>query len=261
MDTFADATMDTRAFVVEDALRFAMPTHRPDNKRSASTYTQGRRRPTMRGERVVNQSKILTPSPCLFLFLFDNDSNGGQCIEGMDQFGNDQFICDCNPTFDENTMTMYVGPTCDILVETSNYCDQANPDRNHFCVNDGVCRNGEDDFDINPCECQGGTRGKHCEFGNHIKCDLKCGQNGVCRNGKRPIQSMGATDKIHFGTQDTGANEMMYCECNEGFAGSLCEYEYVTCGDFQHYCFHGAVCQEVVDQWTCLCEINGVPGK
>ena len=186
-------------------------------------------------------------------------SNGGECIEGMDQFDSDQFICDCNPAFDPASGIRYVGPSCDIPVLPEDYCVEDDPLA--FCVNDGSCRDpNANNFDVQPCICMDGNRGKHCEFGDHIQCSLNCGQNGVCRNGKRPIQSTSATDEIHFGPQDTGANNMMYCECLDGFAGSLCQFEYVTCGDFQHYCFHGAVCQQVVDQWTCLCEISEVPG-
>ena len=184
----------------------------------------------------------------------------------MDQYGNDQFVCDCNPTFDETTMTKFVGPTCDLPVSLSNYCDQENPNANHFCVNGGECRNANAaNFDIQPCTCQNGNRGKHCEFGEHIRCELDCGKNGICRNGKRPVHSMGAVDAINFGhLEEPVSNAVMYCECNEGFAGSLCEYEYTTCGEegeFKHYCFNNAVCDQIGETWTCLCDIDGSPGK
>ena len=182
----------------------------------------------------------------------------------MDQYGNDQFVCDCNPTLDEVTGIKYVGPTCEIPVNPGDYCGDQSVYPNGFCVNGGSCRNVDDaDFDIKPCDCQSGNRGKHCEFGDHIICDLDCGPNGECRNGLRPVPSMGSAADIISGHIDTSINPevAMYCECHAEFTGTFCDYEYTTCGDFEHYCFHGSQCDFINGAYTCLCELDGSPGK
>ena len=219
--------------------------------------TEFEKRPALKTH---NCCVVVSPFPHFPFFR-----NGGGCIEGQDQYGNSQFVCDCQPTFDPQTLQRYVGPECETLVTPSEYCvirDDANTNNMAFCVNGGVCRDSTaSDFDIAPCNCPAGTRGKHCEFDETTSCDLDCGRNGVCRNGQKPLLNM-ADEIIHGTVENTALSQnYMYCECQEGWTGSLCQYEYSICGDYNHVCFNDSVCQQVGDEWTCLCDIDRTPGE
>ena len=199
------------------------------------------------------------------MHVFSNSAtikrNGGSCIEGQDDFGLDFFVCDCASTYDGDLVVKYVGRFCEIPVTLGDYCPDNDP--NAFCVQGGTCRDfNSDNFDMEPCNCPVDRTGKNCEFpSSALTCTLECSNGGICRHGQKPIDSL-PDEIIHRpgGVDPIRSVNFMYCECKEGFAGSLCDYEYITCGTFKHFCFNNAVCQEIGDEWTCLCDFCGTPG-
>jgi hypothetical protein len=198
----------------------------------------------------------LTISSCVHTRNY-NYRNGGVCIEGQDQYGNDQFVCDCMPAVDVALETRYVGPTCELPVATSDYCEGTSD--TVFCVQGGTCKLATaDDFAREPCTCLEGTRGKHCEFGTSLTCDLDCGLNGICRHGQKALEHMTPDMIVH--RDPLRAENFMYCECDEKFAGTKCAFEFTTCDGFEHYCFHGSTCQTIGNEVTCVCDIAGQPG-
>lgn len=208
---------------------------------------------------------------CCQLFVCTN-RNGGQCIEGMDQYGNTQFVCDCNPTADLGQR--YVGRTCEIPVQSADYCiSDPTQDPDAFCVQGGVCRDrAESGVSLNPCTCQDGQHGKHCEFwtAEVTPCDLPCQNGGVCRKGQKKIYHAGDAIIHNTVANNPLSQNFQYCECADGWTGTFCDYKYLNCEEedggneepaFAHYCFNNAVCDKIGDTWTCLCDIDGTPGK
>lgn len=197
-------------------------------------------------------------------FSFPN-RNGGRCIEGQDDFGLDFFVCDCNDSL--NIGERYVGRRCEIPVPRSQYCLGCAVD--DFCVRGGTCRLAPaQDLDIAPCDCPDGRTGKHCEFtATELSCDLSCQNGGVCRHGQKRIDTV-ADEIIHEGSgvSPSRTENYMFCECQQGYAGLFCEYQYTTCGDLEHYCFNGSECQDIAGannggEWECACDIGSSPGK
>lgn len=154
----------------------------------------------------------------------------------------------------------YVGRFCEEIVETSSYCARG---AELFCINGGTCRSEDaDDFTTNPCDCPETHTGKHCEFDVTVApldCTLDCGHHGECRNGRKKDTDEGADAYIDFSYKES--MNYMYCECHSGHTGALCEYDFISCGDegqFEHFCFHGSVCEQFGDKNVCSCELaNG----
>ena len=283
--------------------------------------------------------------------------NHGTCIQGQDEFGLERFVCDCSEA--KKSWERFVGPMCEFLIEPyTHYCRDPyyyyydrSLESDDFCVNGGTCSNSTE-RESQPCDCPPGTGGKHCEFPESLPCDLDCGPNGTCRNGKKPNTGPDAVLP-----EFPLSKNYMYCECKAGYAGEMCEYAYVSCrrteadcdnifdhclgtlpptmaprsrvpstltptlaceeecrfchdngdckgkcedcilstsgptsyptitptvprNDFEecfnlyhncqmdpaisgkeHFCFHNGVCQAVGSEFSCLCDLEGTPGK
>lgn len=187
--------------------------------------------------------------------------HGGKCAAGHDEWSptNNGALCDCRSAFEvtANETFLYVGRTCEIRIEYEDYCagkDSLN--RNNFCVNGGTCRVQAVNFDKKPCTCPNGYVGRHCEIDQQFvqpDCPLSCSGHGECEFGLSPFENKGANNYLDLPNQ--GSFQYAHCICDEGYAGTNCEYEYTNCGDnFNHVCFHGSSCQAEGDGQVCVCE-------
>ena len=81
-------------------------------------------------------------------------------------------------------------------------------------------------------------------------CPLDCKYNGICTQGDADFSQFDpATDTS---TTTAGQHPMPFlrdanmggyhCDCPPGRTGLLCDRQYESCGDGQHYCFHGGQC-------------------
>lgn len=160
--------------------------------------------------------------------------HGGSCLSGIkDVYGNEQHYCDCGDAeFDGKS---FAGKFCE--AEAVDMCGSDSEYGNVFCTNGGVCRNNWLDNLDQPCICQNGFDGPHCEYraGERPGCDLQCLNGGACRIGSKEYPPNQAYREF-WDTHD----DNRYCVCPEGFFGLQCEIEGQTCGD--EHCFNGATC-------------------
>ena len=184
-------------------------------------------------------------------------SHGGKCIAGVtDQYGNDQFFCDCSSAVEvakedrEKNVTRYVGRFCQHPISESDRCGEDDFDENLVCLNGGKCRTEGDDIDIWPCNCTDMYTGPYCEYNATLvpECKLNCGSNGACRLGLKEL------DEINKYLSMTEHLNYTYCHCKEGFTGDECEYESTPCGDEGLLCLNGSEC---MDGEHCDCSTIG----
>eukprot|EP00521_Asterionellopsis_glacialis_P008228 CAMPEP_0195280952 /NCGR_PEP_ID=MMETSP0707-20130614/457_1 /TAXON_ID=33640 /ORGANISM="Asterionellopsis glacialis, Strain CCMP134" /LENGTH=607 /DNA_ID=CAMNT_0040339783 /DNA_START=74 /DNA_END=1897 /DNA_ORIENTATION=- len=184
--------------------------------------------------------------------------NGGACLlGGVDQFGNDQYYCDCKNAKDEKG-NLYYGQYCENKV--LEVCDGS---QDVFCVNGGTCKDDYESSPHRPCLCGPDYDGKHCEFrkDDFPKCDLTCENGGQCQLGiKTYKQAMLGYDTFWQNTEN-----FMYCACKPGFFGLDCEVKSNLCGE--HHCFNGGSCKVktladgVTTKRHCDCTTAGTHGK
>ena len=106
-----------------------------------------------------------------------------------------------------------------------------------FCTNGGQCRDTFIYHLDQPCICEFGYEGPHCEYsaGENPSCDLECQNSGHCRIGNKdypPNQLYKEFWKTH--------DDYRYCVCPPGFFGLRCEIEGERCGD--EHCFNKGTC-------------------
>eukprot|EP00526_Cylindrotheca_closterium_P003340 CAMPEP_0113661244 /NCGR_PEP_ID=MMETSP0017_2-20120614/33324_1 /TAXON_ID=2856 /ORGANISM="Cylindrotheca closterium" /LENGTH=1467 /DNA_ID=CAMNT_0000575921 /DNA_START=83 /DNA_END=4486 /DNA_ORIENTATION=- /assembly_acc=CAM_ASM_000147 len=162
--------------------------------------------------------------------------HGGECVPGMkDKFGNEQLFCDCINAVGSDG-TRYVGKYCETPSEK--LCDA---EGKNFCVNGGDCNPDFPTYDPNPCICDDGWEGSHCEFktGTVPDCTLDCKNDGQCVIGIRD-PSEAKTMRHVWSQQDIDSH--MQCLCTDDFGGPLCEASSENCGG--DTCFHGGTCVE-----------------
>lgn len=162
--------------------------------------------------------------------------HGGKCLEGGG--------CDCTTAVRNGTK--YTGKNCEMLVPMEAFCSSENDAQSsstNYCLNGGTCSptNGAG------CACPDGFGGEHCEMKNDplssSACDLPCRNQGACVVGASDSNqaSRRAADLLHIDTDLDG----MHCQCPDGYAGALCQYQIQHCGDDNdHVCLHGSRCVE-----------------
>lgn len=181
--------------------------------------------------------------------------NGGQCMPG--HYADAPYpLCDCSTAWKIEgeapnvERTRFVGVNCQTPITSQDYCSGKNNGPGNpldlFCVNGGKCRQQSVNFQEVPCNCPDGFTGRHCEYAQPTvqqTCTRDCSGNGQCTHGKSPFTSHSANSAL--GLDDYEVNEeYMFCTCDDGFAGSHCEYEFIQCETKTHYCFHGSKCKE-----------------
>lgn len=93
-----------------------------------------------------------------------------------DAYGNDQFYCDCGEAALDGTP--YSGRFCE--AEAVDVCGEGAEYGKIFCTK-GTCREDFLDFLDQPCICDSGWEGTHCEYktGEQPACDLDCNNGGT----------------------------------------------------------------------------------
>ncbi|KAL7557697.1 hypothetical protein ACA910_018493 [Epithemia clementina (nom. ined.)] len=171
--------------------------------------------------------------------------NNGECAPGQ-SYESPNALCDCSTAIEvvgqppNLGLARYVGKYCEIEVKGNDFCSS---DINLFCVNGGQCRLRSSDFVDQPCECPDDYTGRHCEYkSEHVQaeCSLTCSNAGRCQHGMNPNDDSGANEALDL--DDGATNNFMHCVCDEGHAGTNCEYEYIKCGGENRYCYHGSSC-------------------
>ena len=122
----------------------------------------------------------------------------------------------------------------------------------YILYNSNDCR----DKDAEPCLCEPGWEGFHCEFktGQVPECTLGCQNDGVCVVGVLSAKEASQHHSIWGSSQEI--NDHMRCLCPPGFGGPTCESVSQCDLEDSHQCLHGGTCvtTQVTSQETGLVE-------
>eukprot|EP00522_Entomoneis_paludosa_P012853 CAMPEP_0172441110 /NCGR_PEP_ID=MMETSP1065-20121228/1680_1 /TAXON_ID=265537 /ORGANISM="Amphiprora paludosa, Strain CCMP125" /LENGTH=456 /DNA_ID=CAMNT_0013190297 /DNA_START=124 /DNA_END=1494 /DNA_ORIENTATION=+ len=190
--------------------------------------------------------------------------HGGKCAEGHDEWAptNSGAVCDCSTAFEVEggEVSLFAGRTCETQILPDDYCLGKNSvSKDSFCLNGGSCREEAVDSDTQPCTCPDGFVGRHCEYQEQNlppDCPLSCSDHGRCEFGLSPYEEEGPNDVLDL--TNGGTHEFAHCICEDGYAGTNCDFEYIECVKDQsiHYCYHGSTCKETSstdDTQVCQC--------
>ena len=106
----------------------------------------------------------------------------------------------------------------------------------------------ESNFTKQPCNCPDNFTGRHCQYAKEdvqADCLLTCSGQGTCQHGAAKSQNMTWDPMQVLGIENGGTSMFQHCICDDGFAGTNCEYEAILCGKRERYCFHGSKCVKV----------------
>nr|CAD2174936.1 unnamed protein product [Meloidogyne enterolobii] len=148
---------------------------------------------------LCNASFCLNGGKCLFDYL-----NGSKCL-CLEGFNGTR--CEINQRQEEDNITEYNINNNEI---NKNKCQL------NRCLNGGICSiNNNENISSTKCLCPSNFEGNYCQIKKETKIEkcIKenwCGKNGYCKILKEA-------------EKDIFEEEIIFCECNEGFFGEFCE--------------------------------------
>ena len=131
---------------------------------------------------------------------------------------------------------------------------------NVFCTNGGIRRENFLEHLDQPCVCQEGFQGPHCEYkqGEEPLCDLECENGGHARVGSKDYPPNALYNEFWKTSKDH-----CFCLCPPGYFGLTCSIKGEECGE--DHCFNGGTCRtqdmgDGTEQSYCDCTTANTDG-